>query len=296
MSKQVCRKFNTPKGCNFGAGCRFKHEKEDGAKVERISCRFFQTKKGCKKGSSCPFSHGDVAVASSMSAAAASSSAQVPAPERATASDPVPKKQCDAFTKTGKCSRGSSCRFAHVGKEQGRAVDTRTYTQRQFDLIGKLTGICPKGMLRNEICPETCPLYHGLNGFLIDVHRPHGMQLCLRQFTNQYAMCNCDQWHMPVVLRTMYLAIVYQDLSPSCMEALVDGLQVRFQQLKNERDASVKTAPPSQSPTPPNLDSQELLPPGKKLVVGDCWGYSAAETCDLCKLKLAGECNCPAAE
>jgi hypothetical protein len=123
------------------------------------------------------------------------------------------------------------------------------------------------------------------------------MQLCLRQFTNKDAICNCNQWHMPVVLRTMYLAIVYQDLSSSCMKALVDGLQVRFQQLKNERDASVNTAPPSQSPTPPNLDSQEpCTETDEHMVVGESWGSPQMETCDTCKMKLAGDCKCKPAE
>eukprot|EP00666_Eupelagonemidae_sp_cell4sb_P008805 gene8805-21524_t len=102
----ICWQFQHTGTCWFGDRCRFKHEKDDGAKSgTKEVCRFFRNNGWCGYGDSCKFEH-----------------------EKGVQGDE--REICKHFSRTGKCSLGDDCKMKHVKENQDGASEICTHFAR----------------------------------------------------------------------------------------------------------------------------------------------------------------------
>ncbi|KAG9454952.1 hypothetical protein H6P81_007856 [Aristolochia fimbriata] len=127
-----CRRFNTPEGCPYGTGCRFRHVSADGRDVGQPSmasggrpkpCMKFFSTSGCPFGESCHFLHyvpggfGSLGLTPMLSLSASSVISQrkpvQPLGDPGLTVSGYKTKLCNRFNTSEGCRFGDRCHFAH---------------------------------------------------------------------------------------------------------------------------------------------------------------------------------------
>lgn len=116
--KNMCRYYNTPRGCNLGSKCSFAHIQEKPKKTRL--CRYYDSPKGCNLGSKCGFAHGrdelDISAERECKFGTECQFSGCPYTH--------PQKMCRDWEAFGTCKNSKDCKFLH--RERVEKVQVKT--------------------------------------------------------------------------------------------------------------------------------------------------------------------------